>query len=75
MATLDELAPSRNWFCGDPNLPFTPLLDAYMAGSQDLSGTVDGIVKPVNENYSSGDAGAPSQPPITIQKEVGLGMI
>lgn len=56
MATLDELSQHRNWFRGDPNLPFTPLVEAYMADSLDLPTTVSKIVQPVNEAWSSGDA-------------------
>lgn len=56
MATLDELSQHRNWFRGDPDLPFTPLVEAYMADEIDLSTTVSKIVQPVNEAYSSGDA-------------------
>jgi len=58
MATLDELSQHRNWFRGDPDLPFTPLVEAYMADEIDLPTTVSKIVQPVNEAYSSGDASA-----------------
>ena len=64
MATIDELASSRNWFRGDPNLPFTAVLDAYMADSLDLPTTVTKLAQPINEKYSSGDAGADDGMPI-----------
>ena len=57
MATIDELALSHNWFRGNPELPFTALVDAYMADSLDLSTAVTKIVQPVNKKYSSGDTG------------------
>ncbi|ODM22334.1 hypothetical protein SI65_03180 [Aspergillus cristatus] len=59
MATLDELSQHRNWFRGDPDLPFTPLVEAYVADEIDLQTTVEKIVKPVNEAYSSGDGNKP----------------
>lgn len=57
MATIDELALAHNWFRGNPELPFTALVDAYMADSLDLSTAVTKIVQPVNKKYSSGDTG------------------
>ena len=55
MATIDELASSRNWFRGDPKLPFTAVVDDYLCESLDLPTAVTKIVQPVNEQYTSGD--------------------
>lgn len=73
MTTIDELAPNRNWFRGNPELPFTALVDAYMADSLDLPTTVTKIVQPVNEKYSSSDAGTslPKEPKYCRLREEG----
>lgn len=55
MATIDELASSRNWFRGDSKLPFTAVVDGYLSESLDLPTAVTKIVQPVNEQYTSGD--------------------
>lgn len=57
MATIDELASSRNWFRGDSKLPFTAVVDGYLSDSLDLPTAVTKIVQPVNERYTSGDQG------------------
>ncbi|KAH7213272.1 uncharacterized protein BKA55DRAFT_585350 [Fusarium redolens] len=51
-AKIDRLAEIRNWFCAD-----TTIVDQYMAGELSTAEAVDVLAKPIDEAYSTANAG------------------
>ncbi|KAF4342039.1 hypothetical protein FBEOM_3970 [Fusarium beomiforme] len=51
-AKIDRLAELRNWFCAD-----TSVVDQYMSGELSTVDTVDILGKPIDEAYSTANAG------------------
>ncbi|KAI1039652.1 hypothetical protein LB505_008352 [Fusarium chuoi] len=49
---VDRLAEIRNWFCAD-----TAVIDQYMAGEISTTDAVDILAKPIDEAYSTANAG------------------
>ncbi|KAI1015506.1 hypothetical protein LB504_011060 [Fusarium proliferatum] len=51
-AKIDRLAEIRNWFCAD-----TTVVDQYMSGEISTIDAVDILAKPIDEAYSTANAG------------------
>ncbi|KAF5981920.1 hypothetical protein FCOIX_4059 [Fusarium coicis] len=51
-AKIDRLAEIQNWFCAD-----TTVVDQYMAGEISTASAVDILAKPIDEAYSTANAG------------------
>lgn len=51
-AKIDRLAEIRNWFCAE-----TTVVDQYMAGDLSRAETVDILATPIDEAYSTANAG------------------
>jgi uncharacterized protein YoaH (UPF0181 family) len=51
-AKIDRLAEIRNWFCAD-----TTTVDRYMSGKISTAEAVDILAKPIDEAYSTANAG------------------